>query len=135
MAITSPSEKIWWNKPVHRVEHPVAHVMLEYFGVLVHLAPVEPQHAHEERLEDPVAPHHAQRLALALGGEPGGAAMVERHQPLVRETREHVGDARRRHAEVARQRRDRDRRVAHELEQCLEVVLARAGQRGHARGF
>src|SRR5437667_377918 len=46
------------DEPIDRVEHARADVMLEHLGVCVHLGPVEPEHPHQERLEDAVAPNH-----------------------------------------------------------------------------
>ncbi len=115
---------------VDRVEHALAHVMLEHLGVLVHLGPVEPEHLHEERLEDPVTAHHAQRFAFAFGRELRRAAVAERNEVLARQPREHVGHAGRGHFERASEFGDGRRTLVPERVDRLQVILAGSRQRG-----
>lgn len=55
------------HEPIQRLEHPVADVVLEFLGVLVHLAPVELEHTDEEGLEQAMTPEHLRRGPLPAG--------------------------------------------------------------------
>ena len=50
---------------VDRVEQPVAQRVLEHLGLVVHLVPAVAVLLHQPGLDEPVAAHHAQRLARA----------------------------------------------------------------------
>ena len=58
---------------VKRLEQPIADVVLELLGILVHIGQVEPEHANEKCFQDPVTPHDAQRLAAATAGDAAAA--------------------------------------------------------------
>jgi hypothetical protein len=119
------------DQPVDRVQDPAADRVLEHLGVGVHLGPVEPQHAHQEGLEDAVAPHHLERAQAPGGGESRARTRRVRHEPGRCELAEHVRHRRRGEREPLREsRRRHGPALGRERVERLQVVLLRARELG-----
>ena len=106
--------------------------VLQQLGFGVHLVPRHAEHLVEERLQQPVAPHDAQRGQLARLGEPQLAPARAVDELAVLESLDHGGDRGRRDAQLGRQKPGGDRLTpVGDVVDRLEVVLARAGQANH----
>ena len=90
----------------------------------------------EERLQQPVPAHHAQRGPLAGLGQVQRAAVRAGQQAAVLQPLDHGRHRRRGHAELVRQLPGGDRLAAMgEVVDRLEVVLGRPGHRHHDDGL
>jgi hypothetical protein len=117
------------------VDHALAHVVLQLLRLLVHLAPVQLEHAREERLQQPVPPEHERGGALAGAvrlAAPRGPSSTSRSSARCASMFVTLGADT---PQPARERRHGHGAGPAELQQRLQVVLARAAH-GRARcGF
>ena len=108
--------------------------VLQQLGLGVHLVPRHVEYPGEERLQQSVPPHDAQRRALARAGEPQlpGARPVDELALL--QALDHGRHGGRRDPQLGREQPGGDRLPAvGDVVDRLEVVLTRAGQADHDR--
>ena len=124
------------ERGVDALLEPLGQHVLQQLGLGVHLVPRHAEHLVEERLQQPVAPHDAQRGLLARLGEPQLATARAVDELALLEALDHGGDRGRRDAQLGREQPGGDRLTAvGDVVDRLEVVLARARQADHGSGM
>ena len=122
------------ERGVDALLEPLGEHVLQQLGFGVHLVPRHAEHLVEERLQQPVAAHDAQRGLLARRGEPQLAPARAVDELALLQPLDHGGDRGRRDAQLGRQQPGGHRLTpVGDVVDRLEVVLARAGKADHPR--
>ena len=115
------------ERGVDALLEPLGQHVLQQLGLGVHLVPRHAEHLVEERLQQPVAPHDAQRGPLARLGEPQLATARAVDELALLQPLDHGRHRGRRDAQLGREQPGGDRLTAvGDVVDRLEVVLARA---------